>query len=62
MTMIFEDELASRLDTTVDGIYDLARLGRLPFVVSSASPRRLAIAAEHLGLWRDAARTAGCNT
>jgi len=60
--VIFADELASRLGVSEDIVLELARLGHLPFAVSSASPRRLCIDASHFNLWKDAVNTACCGT
>jgi hypothetical protein len=60
--VIFADELASRLGVSIDTVHELARLGRLPFAVSSASPRRLCIDASHLNLWKAAVEADCCST
>jgi excisionase family DNA binding protein len=60
--VIFSDELASRLGVSERTVHELARLGRLPFAVSSATPRRLCIDASHFNLWKEAAATACCET
>jgi len=60
--IIFAPELAAKLGVSQDVIYELARCARLPFAVSSASPRQLCIDASHLHLWKAAVSTACCET
>jgi len=60
--VIFSDELAARLGVTEAEIHELARLGRLPFAVSSSSPRRVVIQAAHYPLWKAAVEADCCDT
>jgi hypothetical protein len=41
--LIFDDQLARELGLSLDQIYEQARLGNLPFAVSTVRPRRLFI-------------------
>jgi hypothetical protein len=47
--LIFADDLARTLETTEEGVYELARTRKLPFAVSTSRPRRLFIKAQDLG-------------
>ena len=52
--LIFADDLARTLETTEEGVYELARTRKLPFAVSTSRPRRLFIEARDLPQWRAA--------
>ena len=43
--LIFADDLARTLETTEEGVCELARTRKLPFAISTARPRRLFIEA-----------------
>jgi hypothetical protein len=55
-TLIFADDLARTLETTKEGVYEMARTRKLPFAISTARPRRLFIEARDLPQWRAAVR------
>ena len=54
MKLIFQDDLARALSVDEDAILELARTRPLPFAVSTATPRRLFIAASDLQIWQAA--------
>ena len=60
--IIFAPELAARLNVPVEALYELATKGRLPFAITSASPRTLAIDASHFNLWKAAVDADGGNS
>jgi hypothetical protein len=55
VSLIFANDLARTLELSEEEVFELARTRRLPFAVTSASPRRLVIAASDLPAWRRAA-------
>jgi hypothetical protein len=57
-SIIFADDLARTLEVSEEEVYEMARLGSLPFAVSTAAPRRLFIEARDLSTWRAALGTA----
>jgi hypothetical protein len=60
MKIIFSDALAQHLGMSEEGVLELARLGKLPFAISTSSPRRLFISATDLPSWKQAARCPDC--
>ena len=60
--IIFSDALAARLGVPEETVLEIARLKPVPFMISSASPRRLCIAAEHLPIWKAAIDAECCET
>jgi hypothetical protein len=54
--LIFADDLARTLETTEEGVHELARTRKLPFAISMSKPRRLFIEARDLPAWRAAVR------
>jgi hypothetical protein len=57
MKLLFSDELARCLEISEAAVLEMARTQKLPFGVSSASPRRLFVDAQDLNQWRAAAKT-----
>jgi hypothetical protein len=56
MTILYADDIARALEVDEKTIYEMARTMKLPFAVSTASPRRLFIDAGDLSMWREAVR------
>ncbi len=52
--IIFAEDLARQLGISEAEVYEIARLRPVPYIVSSASPKRLAIDAAHLSIWKAA--------
>jgi hypothetical protein len=52
--VLFADEIARALEISEDDVFEMARTMKLPFAVSTASPRRLFIDARDLNQWREA--------
>jgi hypothetical protein len=54
--IIFADDLARALEISEEDVYEAARTMKVPFAISTASPRRLFIVARDLEQWRQAVR------
>jgi hypothetical protein len=56
--IVFADALASTLGVSEDKVFEMARTMKLPFAVSTSSPRRLFIAEKDIDQWRKALKDA----
>lgn len=59
--IIWSDDLARQLGLSEDAVLELARVGGLPFAVSTAAPRRLFVDRDDLAQWQAAAKRACCH-
>lgn len=51
---IFGEELARALEVPEDRLFEMAHACQLPFIITTRSPRRIAIEAVDLPAWRNA--------